>query len=357
MREYGDIAGASYLVPSLLTVPALCIALFAVAAGFLGDKLGHRRVLIAALCFYGLTGVAPVLLTNFYPILASRALLGLCEAAIITLSATLIGDYFRGSDRDRWLGFIATTASLSAVVFAGISGVLGDAMGWRGPVLVYGLAVLFIPAMLLLTWEPEPRQSETSTETEAFPWRHMAGVVATTLAGGILFYSVTVQQGMALASLGIERPSSIGFLSALTSLGVPIGTLVFVRLSHLRTAALLAGEFLLFGLAFLGISQATSYEWFAIAAFAGLLAAGMLLPTLITWTMRGLSHSVRGRGTGMFQSTFALGQFASGLVIPALAQNVTGSVLGAFGLLGIVALGIAIIAAVFRTIKPTQEID
>jgi MFS family permease len=183
----------------------------------------------------------------------------------------------------------------------------------------------------------------------------MAGVVATTLAGGILFYSLTVQQGMALTALGLERPSSIGFLSALTSLAVPMGTLLFVRLSCLRTSALLAGEFLLFGLAFLGISQATDYIWFSIAAFAGLLAAGMLLPTLITWAMRGLPHSVRGRGTGLFQSTFALGQFASGLVIPALARNVTGSVLGAFGLLGMIALGIAAAAVAVRTLRPLAE--
>ncbi len=40
LKEYGATPGASYLIPAILTVPALCIALFAPAAGWLGDRLG-----------------------------------------------------------------------------------------------------------------------------------------------------------------------------------------------------------------------------------------------------------------------------------------------------------------------------
>lgn len=49
IREYGAMPGAAYWVPSLLTVPALCMALFAGAAGAVGDRIGRRGPLIAAL--------------------------------------------------------------------------------------------------------------------------------------------------------------------------------------------------------------------------------------------------------------------------------------------------------------------
>ena len=68
--------------------------------------------------------------------------------------------------------------------------------------------------------------------------------------------------------------------------------------------------------------------------FLGLFAAGLLMPTLITWTMSGLDFAVRGRGTGIFQSLFALGQFASGLAVPFLARALAGGVLPAFAVLG-----------------------
>lgn len=355
MREFGHLPAAPYLVPSLLTVPALCIALFSVAAGYLGDKFGHRRVLLSGLACYAVAGVAPFFLSAFPAILASRVLLGLCEAAIITLSATLIGEYFTGKQRDRWLGLTATAASLAAIVFAGISGILGDALGWRGPVLVYALSIFFIPAMLRLTWEPATRQKTAEEAQERFPWRHMAAVAATTLAGSILFYSITVQQGAALAALGLERARSIGFLTALTSVGVPVGTLLFVRLTRLSTPTLLAFAFSLLGLSFVGISQADDYQTFAAAAFVGLLGAGVLLPTLLTWTARGLPHGVRGRGMGMFQSVFALGQFGSGLLIPAISRNVTGDIPSAFGLLGLAALALALAAGMAWAKKPPEQ--
>lgn len=350
MREYGEIPGASYLIPSLLTVPALCIALFSTLAGFLGDKLGRRRILVVALGVYAAAGVAPFLLTGFPEILASRIVLGLCEAAIITLSATLMGDYFSGVRRDRWLGLSATFASVSAIAFAGLGGVLGEALGWRGPVLVYIMALAFVPAMLFLTWEPSQAalKHDGPVESGAFPWRHMAAVAAATFVGAIFFFSLTVQQGVALSALGLEGPQSIGLLSALASFGVPIGTLIFLRLSQVRTTTLLAVEFLLMGGAFVGISQATGFAWFTCAAFTGLVGAGMMLPTLLTWTIRGLSTAVRGRGTGVFQSTFALGQFASGLVISALVEHVTHDVLAAFGVLGVIGILLAALGFVLH---------
>lgn len=342
MREFGSVRGAAYLVPAILTVPALCIALFSVAAGYLGDRLGHRRVLLAALSVYGLAGMAPLVLGGLPQILISRTILGICEAAIITLSATLIGDYFSGAERSRWLGLTATFASFSAMAFAAISGLLADAWGWRGATSVYGIGLLFIPAMLLLTRAPTEHAPAERSEAQArFPLKHMALVGLTSLAGSILFYSLAVHQGLALASLGLERSSSIGFLSAAISFGTPLGSLLFIPMRKVRVSLLLCLSFFILGAALLIIAQAKGFIWFASGAFLGLIGAGLLLPTLISWAMSGLPPCVRGRGTGVFQSTFALGLFASGLIIPALANNVVDGILPAFGMLGLAGLAMA----------------
>jgi predicted MFS family arabinose efflux permease len=349
MREFASVGRADYLVPLLLTAPALGIALLSIPAGFLGDRFGHRRVLMSALAFYSLTGIAPFLLSDFNAIFISRLLLGVWEAAIITLSAALIGDLFVGRERDRWLSVTSTMASLSAIVFAAVAGFIGSALGWRGPILVYGCALFFLPAMLLLTWNPASERAASSAQArekdEAFPWLHMLSVGAVTICGSVIFYSLTVQQGLALVALGIERPSDIGISAAFVSLGVPIGTLLFIPLRRYSTRLLLTGEFFLLSIALGGISQASDAPTFALAALVGSIGAGLLLPTLITWTIGGLPPAFLGRGTGVFQSTFALGQFASALVIPFFAK-LTASTLLAFGLLGLFSLVFAIIGLV-----------
>ena len=356
--EYGRLPGAAYLIPMLLTIPGLCIALFSVPAGFLGDRVGRRAPLIAALAIYGVMGMAPMVLGDIRAVLAARFVLGMTEAVIITLSATMLADYFTGATRDRWLASISAIASLSAVAFLLAAGQIGAAWGWRAVTAVYGLSLLIVPAMMFLTWEPDSRREQaaaTAAGRVAFPWRHMAGTGAVTLFGSVLFYTLAIQQSMGLAELGLTDPGRIGALSAIATLANPLGTLLFWRVAHLRPSTLLAGEFLLLGAAFVGMSQATTDVQFTAATFAGSFAAGMLLPTLLTWTMRGLPFVVRARGTGIWQTLFALGLFLSGLLVPFLARNLVDGVLPAFGAIGIAAIAAAIAAAALRLASRSSD--
>lgn len=346
-QEYRGLVNLDYWIPALLTVPALCIALFSIPSGFLGDRLGRRNILIAALALYGAVGIAPLFLTSFAAVFASRVALGVCEAAIITLSATLIGDYFQGAQRDRWLALISTVASLSAAIFLAVSGVIGAHFGWRGPTAIYALSLLIVPAMLLFTWEPSRHHAEASA-TVPFPWKHMLLTSAVTLFGSVMFYTVVVQQGLALEALGTVDPARIGMLSAIASLANPLGTLLFWRVSHLRPGILLTAEFLALGICYILMGSAETDVQFAAAAAAALLACGFLLPTMISWTMRGLPFSIRARGVGIFQCVFALGQFGSGLIVTFLSHQLSGilpgfAALGACSLTGAV-LGIVLVA-------------
>lgn len=333
-QRFGHIADADFWIPAMLTVPGLCIACFASLAGAIGDALGRRLPLIVALAIYGFAGIAPFFLTGFTAVFVARIILGICEAAIITLSATMLGDYFSGRARERWLASISTTATLSAVILLVAGGLLGKGLGWQGPFAAYALAFLLVPAMLLFTWEPQHHAADDATVATAFPWGHAARTGAVTLLGSTLFYTIAIQQGLGLAALGVSDPARIGTLSGLASLGNPLGTLLFWRLARLPTPLLLGLEFAVIAAAFFGMSQAGSEVMFAACAFLGLFAAGLLMPTLITWTMSGLDFAVRGRGTGIFQSLFALGQFASGLAVPFLARALAGGVLPAFAVLG-----------------------
>lgn len=61
---------------------------------------------------------------------------------------------------------------------------------------------------------------------------------------------------------------------------------------------------------------------------AGLLQ-GIVPPTLLTWATRGLAFEIRGRGNGIWQGTFAVGQFLSGIIVTFLGET-SGGLLPAF---------------------------
>ena len=93
-QQFGHLPHANYWVPSLLTVPALCIALFSPFVGLLADRIGRRRLLIGAMLVYAFMGLAPLVLDSFWAILATRVGVGICEAVVLTCSTALIGDTF-----------------------------------------------------------------------------------------------------------------------------------------------------------------------------------------------------------------------------------------------------------------------
>jgi MFS family permease len=94
---FADTPGVEALTPIVLTAPALVIGLTAPFAGRVLDRVGRTRLLVAALVVYAVVGTAPVWLPSLQLIVASRVLVGLTEAVIMTCCTTLLADYFHGS--------------------------------------------------------------------------------------------------------------------------------------------------------------------------------------------------------------------------------------------------------------------
>ena len=112
-----------------------------------------------------------------------------------------------------------------------------------------------------------------------------------------------------------------------------VGTLIFRGLARLPIGVLLCLEFVVSGVGFVWMGKAAAPVDFVLAAAVNQIGCGMLLPTLLTWATRGLAFELRGRGNGAWQSTFAVGQFVSGVLVTFLAEHV-GGLLPAFIVLG-----------------------
>ena len=346
MTHFQSVPNYQYIIQGgVLTMPALCITLFSPLAGWLADRFGRRRILLISMLAYGVLGSAPTFLDNLFAIVGSRVGVGLCEAVVMTVSTTLISDYFKGRAREQWLGNQTAVASLSALVIITLGGYLGTLYGWRGPFGVYLFSVVLAIGIWRFTWEPDAAATPAEESARVvFPWARMSGICAITLFASVMFYTIQTQSSLALNSLGVADPGRLGMLTAIASLGVPAGTFVFRALSRLPIAPLLGVEFVIIGIGFVFMGRAADEQHFVAAAALNQLGCGMVLPTLLTWATRGLAFEIRGRGNGMWQATFAVGQFLSGMIVTFLGEHV-GGLLPAFMALGIANIVMAVIAA------------
>ncbi|MFE0521156.1 MFS transporter [Streptomyces sp. MBT33] len=333
--HFRDVPGNAALVPLVLTVPALSLAVLAPFAGALVDRLGRKRLLVAATVLYTLFGTAPLWLSSLYGIVASRVLVGIAEAVIMTCCTTLIGDYYTGRTRDRYLALQTMCASASATLFFVLGGALGSA-GWRAPFWLYLVGVLLAPAMARALPTPSPAAEPTAADRRPFPLRRMAGICLLTVFGAAVFYTVPVEMSYLMDDLGVHSTGVVGAATALASAATVLGSVLFTRLAdraRRRLPAVLvvcAAGFVLMG--------ATDHLPLLIAgAVVNCVGTGMLLPSLLTVALSRLEYADRGRGTGLWTSAFFLGEFACPLVLLA-ATSTLGTLASAVLLLGVLTL-------------------
>ncbi|HEY5758838.1 MAG TPA: MFS transporter, partial [Steroidobacter sp.] len=322
--HFQNAPGAEYLVPLALTVPALCLALLSPIAGALVDRLGRRRTLIGALVLYAFAGIMPIFLDDLIAIIVSRVFLGAMEAVIVTASTTLIGDYFHGKEREKWLAYQTALASLSAVFLFAVGGALGG-ISWRAPFAVYTVSLLYVIGLLLWTWEPrksEQPAAEVVASTARFSWSAMLPLCVLAAFGGIMFFVMQIQLSYLLTDYyGISSPGSIGMFTAVGSLSVPVGTLVYRRLAQYPVSMQLLTAFGLIGGSFVMFNHAPNPTAVMSYLVINQLGCGILLPTMVVWVMGRLPFEFRGRGTGLFMSGWWIGQFLSPQVVILLRKQ------------------------------------
>lgn len=106
-------------------------------AGFLADRLGRSRVIVASLFVWSLVTWITGRATTFPQLLTARALMGISEACYIPAAFALITDHHRGATRSRATAIHLTGFTVGSGL-GGIGGWLAARHGWSYAFLLFG---------------------------------------------------------------------------------------------------------------------------------------------------------------------------------------------------------------------------
>jgi MFS family permease len=349
--HFRDVPNIQVLAPLVVAAPGLCVALFSPYAGFLTDRLGRRRLLLIFAVVYGIGGMVPFFVESFPVLMAGRLLLGIGEAFILTVGNTLLGDYFDKDQRAKWLMWQGITGSVCGSLLLSVSGHL-SAYGWNVPFLVYGFALLIAIAAYFVVFEP-PRSgaapaSATGRAPDAsdLPRSTIARIAGFTFVLSAIYFVYTLHFSMALDGMGIKDGGQIGNISAIASIAVPFGAILYKLMSRKGTSFQFTVLYILLGVGMTGIGLGLSLQATVAFAFVQQLGAGMVIPVLIGFGLRDLPDRYRGRGMGIWASAFFLGQFVSPFFVTVM-RGWTGSLLNAFVAFGLICIAVALGSQVF----------
>ncbi|MEK9944995.1 MAG: MFS transporter [Alphaproteobacteria bacterium] len=323
-EHFHDTPNVAYLSRFLITLPSIVIAIFAPLAGLIIDRFGRKRLLIAGITLYGFAGSAGFVLDTLPGILVSRALLGLSVAAVMTVSSTLMGDYFSGRVRERFMGFRQGFIQYGGVVFLTLGGLLAT-VDWRAPFMVYLLAFAILPLALIFLFEPE--QTRTPVNDEDPPRAKPAYLMIGMLYGiGILhsvaFYMGPTQLPFFLRDLGVTSPNIAGLAMALISLASASVSMFafawFRRFFQRDTIFVIA--FVGFGISYWLMTFMTTLTPILFVLVLTGASLGLLFPNLSLWVLDIAPDWIRGRILGGLATSIFVGHFLSPIVSQPIAD-------------------------------------
>jgi MFS family permease len=345
-------------VPAMIGAPGLAMAILAPFAGMLVDRFGRRRLLLVSTAFYALFGAAPLLLGNLDQIYASRLLLGVCEAGILTSVNTLIGDYWDDKGRKNWLFLQGLLGPFIAGIFAWVVG-FTTKLQWDAVFFVYLVALPIWVAMYVWLFEPAPRaqtQAEPAAAAPAgpFPWASALTIAAVTLFFSMLYYVFIINGALVFAEVGVTDSQAYAGLIFVPQMFILLGAALFRLLAHRANALQLGVVLTLLGAGLGGMGLAETASTMALALVIQQTAAGMTVPTLIAWTQTKFGYAHRGRAMGIWTGAFFLGQSQSPRLVH-LIDAQAGSMQGAFLTAGAIGLGAAVVALGLAVTRRHEE--
>lgn len=318
---FAEVPHAGFLTKLILTIPAIFIALLSPVAGWLVDRFGKLRLFSISMLLYAVAGSAGFILSNLYYILISRAILGMAVAGIMTTATTLIGDYFDGEERKKFLGTQAAFMAFGGTVFVSLSGLLAD-ISWRFPFLVYLFSLVVVFLVHKYLFEPSPTKQTFKKGSYTVGNKGLISLIyVATLFGMLMFYMIPVQSPFLMKEIGIESNFLGGLGLVVATFFAAVAGQSYGRLkSKYSFLTLYAFTFGFMALGYGIISIADQYWMVLLGMIFGGFGAGLMMPIANLWLIEIVPPQSRGKVIGGLTSAVFLGQFLSPVVVQPLVE-------------------------------------
>ena len=337
----------------ILTTHGALIVLVSPLAGALIDRVGPRRPFVFGLLLYGIGGGAGLVVGEFGPLLASRAVLGVGVAFIYTGITVLIYELYEGQRMNRALGLRSSANSVGAVIWPLVGGALGT-LSWQAPFGVYLIALPLGLVAILTVPETDVGSRETGGTrgvagvADAFRRRPgLVGVYLLYFVANSLLYAIVVFYPQLLAAVGITSSLSISLYLAANGLAGGLSAAVYDRLVDRTTRSVLVTvALLLWAVAFAGATLVDS-PLSAVPTVVGVgFGIGLVFPSAFGWIEALAPADRQGQFSSYLASAGYTGQFLSPVIFGPLVPIV--GVRGVFGAAAITAAAGLVVVTVVR---------
>lgn len=143
-------------------------ALSGPVAGWAGDRLSRRGLILTGLGVWLLVTVATILSRSFWQMVFLRAFSGLAEAVYFPAAMSLIASWHGPETRSRAMSVHQSAVYAGTIGGGVLAAFIGERLGWRSSFFVFGSAGMAI-LVLLLCFLKEPERMMAADKKNALP--------------------------------------------------------------------------------------------------------------------------------------------------------------------------------------------
>lgn len=160
----GEFGATNVHLALLGTAFMWAYAFFGPVAGWMGDRMSRRGLIVSGLGLWLVVTVATFLSHDFWQIVLLRALSGLAEAVYFPAAMSLIASCHGPDTRSRAMSLHQSAVYIGTISGGVLAAIVGDRFGWRSSFLLFGSVGLLI-LLILLLFLREPEQTAESNSS------------------------------------------------------------------------------------------------------------------------------------------------------------------------------------------------
>jgi MFS family permease len=324
---FAESLGAGYLELGLIgTVRALPYTFLPVIAGYLGDRLGRRRLYLLSVFAVGSATLLLAATGTIEGILAVQLILGIGLSLFWPISEALVSEISSAQERVSAIGTYAVAWGVGFLIGPFAGGIIAQLAGFQSTFFVAGALILITAGLSVTTIREEQKQHSSPEQASAGPSWHVLSAVLPMLIvqvpyAIVLAFIVSIFPGYAIES-GLT-PSEVGLL--LSGFGFA-RTMVFSlsgRLGRIGERKSVGFAFLVMIPVLLLIPLNRSFiGLFVDSCFLG-ACIGIIYPQTVAIVSKRSPPQNLGFAIGAYETIFGVG-FAVGPILVGFVAQVVG---------------------------------
>ncbi len=298
---------------------------------------------------------------NIYSLLISRSIFGIGLGIIAPLSLVLVGDFFQGKTRAKFMGYSSAITNIGGVIATSVVGFLAS-FSWHNIFLIYliALPVLLLIIFYLPKFAPFDMNAPENIKNNVHKYKENKSIklnkevfqyTLIIILAFITFYSVPTNIALLVQNRNLGNSETSAILIALVTLFAFISAMTFGKMLKIFNASLVVICFILISIGIGFIIASNTIIFMCIGIIILGIGFGLIVPYGLFYSSKCVHVKHTSLALTMISTSIYIGESISPLVLDYIVKllnlnNIVGSFYGA-EILSI----IAIIFSIFIFVK------